>query len=163
MSELETRKINKEVITVLNETIKSSLKFEELTSKQLNITGIVGEVLAAEKCKLELVVDDINTGFDAIDENKKRVQIKTRRESLRKSDLLSKMLDRELKVNYDYALLVIVDNKYNLKEISRIEKEEVLKHFKNINSKRKKDNKKPRNTMSISQFKKYGKLIYELK
>ena len=71
MSALETKKINKEAITVLNETIKNSLKFEELTSKQLNITGIVGEVLAAEKCKLELVVDDINSGFDAIDENKK--------------------------------------------------------------------------------------------
>ena len=93
----------------------------------------------------------------------KKVQIKTRRESLSKSDLLGKMLDKDLKVNYDYALLVIVDNEYNLKEISRIDKEEVLKHFKNINSKRKKDNKKPRNTMSISQFKKYGKTIYELK
>jgi hypothetical protein len=158
MSEPKTKIIDKEIIDVLKETIENSLKFEELSGKQLNITGIVGEVLAAEKYKLELVVDDINTGFDAIDENKKRVQIKTRRMKSKKSNLLSKMSTSN-EADYDYTLLIVLDKRYNPKEIYHAEKEQISSHFDRINAKR----KVKRNTMSISQFKSFGKLIYELK
>lgn len=158
MSELKTKNIDEEVITVLNATIKSSLQFEALTGKQLNITGIVGEVLVAKKYNLELVVNDINSGFDALDSEGKKVQIKTRRVNSKKSNLLSKMsISNE--ANYNYTLLIILDKEYNPKEIYRAEKEQISSHFDRINAKR----KVKRNTMSISQFKKFGKLIYELK
>ncbi len=161
MSELKTKIIDKKVIAVLNKTIKSSLQFEKLTGKQLNITGIVGEVLVAEKYNLELVVNDINSGFDAIDKNdgnKKRVQIKTRRMNSKKSKLLSKMSTSN-EAKYDYTLLILLDKDYKPTEIYRAEKEQISSHFDRINAKR----KVKRNTMSISQFKNFGKLIFEWK
>lgn len=156
MNEPKTIKIDEEIVSVLKKTIRNSLEFEKLTGKQLNITGIVGEVLAAKEYNLGLVVNDINTEFDAIDENKRRVQIKTRRIILKKTTLLSKMpVSNEAK--YDYAILIILDEKYNLIESCKVERESIANHFKDINKTRIENGKKSRNTMSISQFKKLAK------
>lgn len=151
---LTTISITPEIIIKLNEAIKISLEFEELAKgKQLNITGIVGEILTSEKLKLSLVVDDINESFDAIDSDNKKVQIKTRRYKGLNAAMTGPLLDKDFLVPFDYAILTLLNMDYTFKEYFKIEASAIQKHFDGINTKRLAIDKAKRKTMSISQFK----------
>jgi hypothetical protein len=148
---METITITPELIEALNVSIQASLSFEDLTGKQLNITSMVGEVLACSKRNLKLVKNDINTGFDAIDEDGLRVQIKTRRylgTPTSSSAMTGNLLNLNFEVPYDYAVLVLLTREYQFKEMYRIDHEVIRSHFERVNSKR----TKPRKNMSIRQF-----------
>ncbi|MHB8262040.1 MAG: DUF6998 domain-containing protein [Bacteroidia bacterium] len=149
---MKTIKITRAILKKLNEAIEASISFERLTGKQLNITSIVGEVFASKKLNLELVVNDINPGFDAIDKDGKKVQIKTRRFHGNNTAQTGNLLNKNFKVSFDYALLVLLDKEYKLISIYRIERKWVEEHFKNINERRQANEKGRRKTLSISQF-----------
>ncbi len=148
---METIEITDKIIGKLNKAIKASLEFEKLTGKQLNITSIVGEVLVCLKLGLKLVKDDINAGYDAIDSENKRVQIKTRRyknTANSNTAMTGNLLTKKLDVPYDYVILILLEIDYTLKAIYKIEKNEIEGHFIRINGNR----IIPRKNMSIGQF-----------
>jgi len=151
---MKTIKINTKILSLLDEAINISLEFEKITNKQLNITSIVGEIIASNKHNLELVENDLNEGFDAIDENGKRVQIKTRRYKGKDNAMTGKMLDSNFDVPFDYVILILLNIDYSFKEEYITSSDEIKKHFERINHKRIANGKSKRNTMSISQFKK---------
>jgi len=162
--EIKTIPVTAEILEKINEAIRVSLEFEALTGKQLNITSIVGEIFASKNFKL--VVNDINAGFDALDHENKRVQIKTRRYKDKKSKglMCGALLDKDFIVPFDYALLVILNQDYSLKEIHQIADSVIQKHFNRINAKRESGGKKKRKNMSVAQYmslaKKEGLRVY---
>ena len=102
-------------------------------------------------------MNDINTGFDAVDINNLKVQIKARRYKGKPSSLTSPLLDKEFEVPYDYALLVIVDSEYRLLKILRVDAHQIRDHFLRINKERVEQGKEKRKTMSVSQFENLSK------
>lgn len=152
-TEIKTISISPTIIQKLDEAIEIAKDFELLTRKQLNITGIVGEILVSQKLNLKLVVDDINEAFDALDKDNKKVQIKTRRYKGVDSAMTGPLLDKNFNVPFDYAILILLNQDYSFKELFRIEASAIQLHFDRINSNRKSGGKLARKTMSISQFK----------
>ncbi len=153
MTKNDTIIITQPIIDKLNEAIKIALDFEKLTGKQLNITSTVGEVLSSNNFKLKLIVNDTNESYDAIDKDEKKVQIKTRRHKGKNGALIGKLLDKNFKVSFDYAILFILNEDYTYKEHFRNEAGTIEKHFDRINERRIIEGKAKRKTMSISQFK----------
>lgn len=120
--------------------------YKKRFGKSLGVTAEVGEYKTAKLLNLKLEEGNINKGFDARDEKNKRVQIKTR-VYVRKSErtgLFSKH-------PFDYALLVLLSDKYEVLEIYRAEHEAVVKELKNQSYERP--------SISINRFKKIGKRI----
>jgi hypothetical protein len=153
MENLKTISITPKILKKMNEAIRVSLEFEVLTGKQLNVTSTTGEILACHKNKLKLVVNDINACFDAIDQDGLKVQIKTRRYKGKESARTGPLLDNNYQVQYDYALLVLLNEDYSLKTIYRIDAASIRSHFDRINANRTLANKSKQNTMSINRFK----------
>ena len=149
---MKTISITPKILAKIKDAIKVSLEFEAMTGKQLNITSIVGEVLACHKRKLNLVVNDINKGFDAVDNNNLKFQIKTRRFKGNQTAMTGPWLDKNNKVTFDYGILVLLEEDYSLKEMLEVKASDIQKHFNRINSNRKSHKKKERQTMAISQF-----------
>lgn len=115
--------------------------------KSLGVTAEVGEYKAAKLLNLKLEEGNINRGFDARDDKKKRVQIKTR-VYVRKSErtgLFSKH-------PFDYALLVLLSDKYEVLKIYKAERKRILKEIQ------KQRYSKP--SLSIGKFTAIGKLVY---
>lgn len=144
--------ISEEIMGKLNNAIKASLEFEKVTGKQLNMTGIVGEVLACKRHNLELVVDDINEGFDAWDKDGKRVQIKTRRFKGVDSAMTGTLLSKQYEPTFDYAVLILLNEQYEFLEDHILSSHVIKEHFDRINAKRVNEGKAKRKNMSIAQF-----------
>jgi len=85
MENPKTIKIDNKLINKVKSAIDVALEYEAATSgkRKLGITGEVGEVLVCHKLGLKLVLDSRSEGFDALDKNGLRVQIKTRRSELK--------------------------------------------------------------------------------
>lgn len=149
--------ISDEIIEKLTHAIKTSLDFEKMTGKQLNLTGIVGEVLTCKRHNLELVVDDINEGFDAWDKDGKRVQIKTRRFKGVDSAMTGTLLSKNYEPTYDYVILVLLNEQYAFKEDYVLSSNAIREHFDRINAIRVNEGKPKRKNMSIAQFRALAK------
>ena len=99
--------------------IKAALAYESKMNgkRKLGITGEVGEILACHQLNLRLVLDSQSEGYDAIDQKRKLVQIKTRRSETEGMPRDLGRVSRFSTHKYDYALLVLLDHQYNLCEI----------------------------------------------
>lgn len=71
--------VSTKLLREIKEVVKSSIKYEKSSGKSIVNTGEIGEVLIAEKLGLRLFKSEIKVGYDAIDKDNNRVQIKTRR------------------------------------------------------------------------------------
>ena len=115
--------INNKIDKTVKLAIDAALAYENETkgARKLGITGEVGEALACKRLGLRLMLDTRSKGFDALDSDGKRVEIKSRRsESIglpRDAGRTSKFSEHP----FDYALLVLLDHKYQLCEIWRAE------------------------------------------
>ncbi len=148
----DTIKVTDTVLSKLKEAITISLSFEALSHKQLNITSTVGEALACKKKNLDWVINDINTGFDAFDNNGKTVQIKTRRYKGVRSAQTGNLLNKDGKVVFDYALLVLLEEDYTFREIKRVDRATIEQYLSPLNKKRIGEERKLRKAISISTF-----------
>ena len=149
----KTIKIDNRLINIIKSAIKVALEYEAATNgkRKLGITGEVGEVLVCHQLGLKLVLDSRSEGFDAIDKDGLRVQIKTRRSE---SEGLPRDAGRTStfsKHEFDYALLVLLDHKYQPQEIWRAD----YSKLKPIIEKQK------RRAPSLSSFKGVGERIFE--
>jgi Family of unknown function (DUF6998) len=153
MSSSKTVKIGTEFVKKITLAIDAALAYEAATrgKRKLGITGEVGEILACHQLGLELVIDPRSRGYDAIDKNRKRVEIKTRRSEQEGLPKDAGRTSRFSEHKFDYALLVLLDHKYQLSEIWKAD-------FSKLNPII--ESQKRRNP-NLSSFKRAGKLIFQ--
>ena len=115
--------IDNKIIDKIKETIKIALEYEAATcgKRKLGITAEIGEVLACYQLGLKLVLDARSKGFDAIDKDGLLVQIKSRRSESEGMPRDAGRVGTFSKHPFDYALLILLDNNYQLCEIWRAE------------------------------------------
>lgn len=145
-------RINNRLINEVESAIAAALSYEAVTKgrRKLGITGEVGEVLVCKKLGLKLVLDPRSEGFDALDKEDLKVQIKTRRSESEGLPRGSSRTSRFSEHKFDYALLALLDHDYQLCEIWRA----TYRKLKPII-----DNQRKR-APSISSFKGAGRKIY---
>ena len=142
---MKTLQISDKLLRAVKQSIKTALDYEKITGRKLGITGEMGEVLVCHKLGLNLLADDIATGFDATDDKNKTYQIKTRRARNGRGRLGSFSEHK-----YDYAILVELDYKYSIIEIWKV-------NYKTINPIVEANR---RRNPSLNQFKSVAKRIY---
>ena len=127
--------------------ISLSLEYKKRFGKSLGVTGEVGEYKASRLLKLKRAPGNINKGFDAIDPKGNKVQIKTRIFS-RNSERTSAFTN----FGFDYALLVLLSDKYEITEIRKARCRDIQEKIDSQSYKRP--------ALTIGDFKKLSKLIY---
>ncbi len=152
MESLKTIKIDNKLINKVKSVIDVALEYEAVTSgkRKLGITGEVGEVLVCYQLGLKLVLDSRSEGFDAMDKDGLRVQIKTRRSEIEELPRDAGRTGIFSKHKFDYALLALLNNKYELCEIWQAD----YNKLKPIIEKQK------RRQPSLSSFKGVGKKVF---
>ncbi len=152
VKEVEARPINGAVLSAVRDVIAAARKYEAATGevRKVGITGEVGEVLACRELGLELATDPRSIGFDAVDVDGKRVQIKTRRSESAGLPRDVGRLGTFSRHPFDYALLVLLDHEYELAEIWRAEYAELKPLI---------DSQKRRNP-SLSAFKRLARKVW---
>lgn len=138
-----------EVITndqLVDQIAALAVLYRKRFRKSLGVTAEIGEYKAAKVLSLTRVEGNTNKGFDAYD-GKRRVQIKTRISSS-KAQRTGFFKNRE----FDYALLVLLSESYDLLQIYRAERKEIGKEINRQNY------DKP--SLSIRKFMEIGKPVY---
>ena len=132
---------------LIENAIDLGKEFRRRFGKTLGITGEVGEYLASQIFSLERVKGNINKGFDARDSNRKRVQIKTRicNAKTERTSLFSNF-------DFDYVLLVLLSEDYEVLEIYRATSEAVEKQISTQSYRRP--------SISIGKFMKLSRRVY---
>ncbi|TXI67000.1 MAG: hypothetical protein E6Q46_03940 [Flavobacterium sp.] len=102
-----------------------------------NLVGDLGEYYCKEKIGLKLEENAVNKGFDAIDTDGLKVEIKTRRTTEGRSKVIFRSFD------FDYCLYVELNENYAPIEILKIEVNELIDNLE-LNYKR----------LSVSKIKK---------
>lgn len=145
--------VDDKLINKLTSAISVALAYEKVThgKRKLGITGEVGELLACYRLGLKLVLDSRSEGFDAIDKDGLKVQIKTRRSESVGLPLDVGRMSSFSKHKFDYALLVLLDDKYRLCEIWRADYDKLYPII---------ENEKRRNP-KLSSFKRVGDKIFD--
>lgn len=110
-------KISSAVDRTTKQAIRSAINYEKVTGRKLGITGEIGEILVCKELGLKLLADSIASGIDAIDNKGKTYQIKARRGN---SDNSGARIGAFSKYKFDYAVLAILDHKYNIIELYKV-------------------------------------------
>ena len=115
--------------------------------KSLGVTAEIGEYKAAKLLNLRRAEGNINKGFDAYDSGDKRVQIKTRISSgkAHRTGLFKNF-------EFDYALLVLLSENYDLLKVYRAEPKQIEKALK--------EQSYDRPSLPIRKFVAIGGLVY---
>lgn len=144
--------VDDNLVKIIKQAIKAALRYERASQKKrkLGITAEVGEILACHQFGLRLISNPRSEGFDALDSDGKRVEIKSRRSESKGLPRDVGRISRFSEHPFDYALLVLLDQDYNLCEVWRAECDDLLPIIK----KEKKRNPK------LSSFKHKGRRIY---
>ena len=123
MSNIETIILSEKVLDTIQRTIAAALEYEQQTdgARKMGITAEVGEVLVCHQLGLRLVKESRSKGYDAIDSECKRVEVKTRRSESVGMPGNAGTTSRFSKHPFDYALLALLDHNYKLCEIWRAE------------------------------------------
>lgn len=133
---------------IVKKFIPLAIKYEKVSGKPLGITAEVGEVIAARK--LRLVLEPPRTpGYDA-SKNGYHYQIKTRRVNELNARAKVKKLGSFSNHRFHYAVLVILDKRYQLIAIYQTSFSRVRSVIQQVN----------RRNPSIRQFIRVSKKIY---
>jgi len=153
MENPKTIEIDNKLIGITKSAIDAAMEYEAATNgkRKLGITGEVGEVLVCRQLGLRLVLDSRSEGFDAVDKNNLKVQIKSRRSETEGLPRDAGRTGIFSKHEFDYALLALLDNKYELCEIWQAD----YNKLKPIIEKQK------RRQPNLSSFKGVGEKIFE--
>ncbi|MBE9483144.1 MAG: hypothetical protein IMY88_05630 [Chloroflexi bacterium] len=153
MENPKTIQVDNKLINIIKSAIDVALEYEAATNgkRKLGITGEVGEVLVCHQLGLRLVLDSRSEGFDAMDKDGLRVQIKTRRSETEGLPRDAGRTGIFSKHEFDYALLVLLDHEYELREIWQVD----YNKLKPIIEKQK------RRQPNLSSFKGVGEKIFD--
>lgn len=147
--------VTRELVGIVEKAVDAAVSYQKAVGgkRKLGITGEVGEVLVCKALGLRLMREDRSAGFDALDAEGKRVQIKTRRSE-------SKGLPRDVgrvgtfsKHEFDYAVLAILDYEYKLCEVWRADYKDITPVIE----------RQRRRNPRLSAFKKVASQIFPLK
>lgn len=144
--------IKDDLIEKIKLAIKAALAYEIETGRKrkLGITGEVGEILVCHLLHLRLMLDPRSLGYDALDSNGARIQIKTRRSESEGLPRDAGRVSSFSEHKFDYALLCLLDQQYQLCEIWRADYDDLCPII--IKQKRRNPN--------LSLFKKVARKIY---
>jgi len=145
--------ISTAMFSAIQRVRRAALSYEKATggNRKMGITAEVGEVLACQQLGLRLTVDPRSKGFDALDRRGRRVQIKTRRSESSGLPSDAGRVGTFSEHPYDYALLVILDRRYELAQIWRVAYEKIEPLIR----------KHKRRNPNLSSFKKAAKCVWE--
>jgi hypothetical protein len=124
-----------------------AVQYRKRFGKSLGVTAEIGEYKAAKLLNLRRVEGNINKGFDAYDLGDNEVQIKSRVTTsiTQRTGIFSSH-------KFDYALLVLLSDNYDIKEIYRADRKQIEKAIKKQHySKR---------SLPIGKFIAIGKPVY---
>jgi hypothetical protein len=147
--------MTEKIETIIKSIKKNAKEYYAETGKPLGVTGEVGEVETSIILGLKLAPAR-QQGFDATDKNGKKVQIKSRcvYDNPKKSRRTGSL---KIKTEWDYVLLSLLDESYNIYEIYIARRPELEKEIKKPGSKARNE----RETLSTNQFKRIAKLIWK--
>jgi hypothetical protein len=111
--------ITNDLIELINEVVDCAIKYEKITKnkRKLGITGEVGEIFACSHFGLKLVLNSQSAGYDAIDQNGLKVQIKARKSESGKRLRDLTRLSRFSRHEFNYCLLLLFEGDYKIYEI----------------------------------------------
>ena len=132
---------------LIEHIIPLAAEYRQRFGKSLGITSEVGEYKAAKLLKLKRAPGNIRKGFDANDSDGKKVQIKSRIYH-RNQERTGVFKNYE----FDYALLVLLSDDYEVTEIYKAKCEDIKKQITTQSYKRP--------SLSISKFKSIGGQVY---
>src|SRR3989344_1987256 len=115
--------ITEKIYNIALEAAKVAVKYEKLTGRKLGITGEIGEILTCKNQDLKLSLNPLTAGYDAIDGDGNRYQIKSRRANHRRGSIGSFSQH-----SFDYAVLAMLDSNYKISELRKTSYEK-LKPF----------------------------------
>jgi len=153
MTTPETITVDDKLTNKLKPIIHAALEYETATrgKRKLGITGEVGELLVCYQLGLGLVLDSRSEGFDAIDKDGLRVEIKTRRSESEGLPSDAGRTSRFSKHEFDYALLGLLDRKYEVCQIWRADYDKLKPIIE----------KQKRRDPNLSSFKRVGEKIFD--
>ena len=105
---------------LIDNIISLAIRYRQRFGKSLGITSEIGEYKASKLLKLDRAQGNINKGFDAVDSEGKKVQIKSR--------ICSRNKGRTGIFNnydFDYAVLVLMSENYEVTDIYKLGKQEI--------------------------------------
>lgn len=112
---MKTVNITPQIIKSVQVAAKAAINYERLTGRKLGITGEVAEVLVCKKLGLKLLEDPLSAGYDAVDRKNKKYQIKSKR-----SNRFYGRIGRFSEHKFDFCILVLLDEKYEIEEIYKL-------------------------------------------
>ncbi len=120
-------------------------------NRKLSITDEIGELIVCSKLKLTRQLEG-NAGFDALDLDGKQVQIKSRAPGAGKKTVSEVgRVGRFVSWQFDYAVLVIFDERYVIQSIWKTDVADVQKLQEKV--------KNPKVGISVRNFKKVASQI----
>lgn len=116
---VETLSVSPGILGAVAKVVEAELFYEQASNcgRKFGITGEVGEILVCQALGLTLVKDPRSQGFDALDPEGRRVQIKTRRAENADLPKDTGRLSTFSGHDFDYALMGILSREYTLVEV----------------------------------------------
>lgn len=135
-------KLNRSELKIIADSLRT-LKVDGIIRSK-NLVGDLGEFYCQQKFSITLNKNPVTKGFDGIDTQGKKVEIKTRRDAENTAKIIFRSFE------FDYCLLVELDEFYELTAIRKIPREEILENV---------DKKGDR--LSFAKIKKLGTEVFK--
>lgn len=144
---------------LLKQAKRLAIQYRQLTGKPIGITGEVGEYEAAYRLKLKLA-DARQEGFDAFRiSGKRRIRFEVKSRVLREDADASPRLGRvRLDKQWDYVLLVLLDENYELLSIHRATRRAIQKALFEPGSKARNEH----HQLGVAKFKSIGRQVWPM-
>ncbi|MDD9823560.1 MAG: hypothetical protein OXU98_11905 [Gammaproteobacteria bacterium] len=131
-----------------------AVAYYQATGKPLGITGEVGEYEAARILGLDLV-EARTRGYDAIDKNGKRYQIKARSYSMDKP-VKGRMGSLKFEHEWDFVILILMDECFVPQEIWKTNRETIKCALDKPGSR----SRNEKRMLAVSKFKSIGERVW---
>lgn len=146
-----------EIGQVLERAKAAAIDYYRLTGKPLGITGEIGEYLAAKHLGLDLA-DARTPGYDAVDRQGRRIQVKAR--AIPTSQRLSgqRLGSIRLEHDWDIVLLILLDELFEVKAIYEADRPAIEAALTKPGSKARNE----RGALAVTKFISIGRQVWPL-
>jgi hypothetical protein len=144
-----------QVAGLLKQARTIAIEYYRLTGKPLGITGEVGEYEAARLLGLELAIAR-EAGFDAIDQNGRRLQIKSRSIPRAKKLTGQRLGSIDLEKPWDAVILILMDEDFSPVAIYEADRADITEALQRPGSKARNE----RGALSVTKFRSIGRQVW---
>ena len=148
-------KLTRELEDILETAKDAALAYYKLTEKPLGITGEYGEYLAAKHLGLDLA-EARQSGWDATDDNGRKIQIKSRKIPVGKKLGSQRVGGIKSEYEWDVVVLVVMDDEYAPQSMHEAERGAIEEALNKPGSKA----RNVRRSMAASQFIKIARQVW---